>query len=165
MRLAMSTSRTVLVAQEEEINKGGRAMVVLEETVGRWMRPPALAVEPNAALADAYALMVRHGVRHIPVVEGGRIVGVLSVKDLERTAPLYGWERAGMVDTLFRMPVSQALGREHLETRVGRGATLAEAASAMLDAHVCAVPVVEGDRLVGVISAHDILRAVLDRRR
>jgi CBS domain-containing protein len=58
---------------------GGKA---LDLKVGDVMTSPAITVGPDEAAIGALSLMTRRRVRHLPVVEGGRIIGLVSIGDL-----------------------------------------------------------------------------------
>jgi CBS domain-containing protein len=55
---------------------------VLDWTVGRIMTAPAITVEPAADILGALSLMTRRRIRHLPVVEGEALIGVVSIGDL-----------------------------------------------------------------------------------
>lgn len=55
---------------------------VLDRTVGEVMTAPAVTVEPKDAALAALSLMTRRRVRHLPVIDGGRMIGVVSIGDL-----------------------------------------------------------------------------------
>ena len=59
-----------------------------EETssVGDWMTRHPDTVEPSDSTDHAAVLMIHGGFRHLPVVEGGAVVGILSIRDLMRLA-------------------------------------------------------------------------------
>lgn len=54
----------------------------LERAVSEVMTAPALTVEPGESVIAALALMTRRRIRHLPVVDGGRLVGIVSIGDL-----------------------------------------------------------------------------------
>lgn len=54
----------------------------LDKRVSEVMTAPAITVEPDEAVLHALALMTRRRIRHLPVVEGGRCVGFISIGDL-----------------------------------------------------------------------------------
>lgn len=58
---------------------GAEAMT---RTVGDTMTAPAITVGPGDAVIGALSLMTRRRIRHLPVVEGGRVIGVVSIGDL-----------------------------------------------------------------------------------
>jgi CBS domain-containing protein len=55
---------------------------VLDRTVERVMTAPAVTVAPDAAVLGALSLMTRRRIRHLPVIDGGRLVGLVSIGDL-----------------------------------------------------------------------------------
>ncbi|MDP8927090.1 MAG: CBS domain-containing protein [Actinomycetota bacterium] len=55
-----------------------------QAVVGDYLTDEATVCEPGAALAEAARAMVRGGFRHIVVVEGSRVVGILSMRDVVR---------------------------------------------------------------------------------
>lgn len=61
-------------------------------TVGEVMTPDVLTVPPHMALYEAARLMVARWVRHLPVVDGGEVVGVLSLRDLVAVLAAMGRE-------------------------------------------------------------------------
>ena len=55
---------------------------ILDWPVERIMTAPAITVEPDKQVLSALSLMTLRRIRHLPVVEGGRIVGLVSIGDL-----------------------------------------------------------------------------------
>ncbi|MEO6433013.1 MAG: CBS domain-containing protein [Sphingomicrobium sp.] len=55
---------------------------VLDWPVGRIMTSPAITVEPRVEILAALALMTKRRIRHLPVVDGGQLVGIVSIGDL-----------------------------------------------------------------------------------
>ena len=53
--------------------------------VSRWMTADPVTIEPDASVGDALDRMLDGGFRHLPVVEGGDLVGVVSMRDLARS--------------------------------------------------------------------------------
>jgi CBS domain-containing protein len=60
--------------------KFGTAM--LEKTVGEVMTTPAITVAGDTAIMSALSLMTKRRIRHLPVVESGRLIGLISIGDL-----------------------------------------------------------------------------------
>jgi CBS domain-containing protein len=54
----------------------------LDKRVGEVMTAPAISVEPGLSVMDALGLMTRRRFRHLPVVQGGRMIGFVSIGDL-----------------------------------------------------------------------------------
>ncbi len=57
-------------------------------TVGEWMTPDPDSVRPDVEVVDAWRSLAAHGYRHIPVVEGDEVRGIVSIRDLVRVAQL-----------------------------------------------------------------------------
>ena len=126
-----------------------------------------VTVPPSATLKDAAALLVKHGISGLPVVEGERLVGVLSERDLlfrERERPEGRW-LAWFTDPVApsdRPKLDAHLVGEAMSSppvTVAPGAQVAAAAKQMLDAGVSRLPVLEDDKLVGIVTRADLVRA------
>ena len=113
-------------------------------TVGTMMHASPLAIEPDATLATAHTRMTEGGVRHLPVVEGGKLVGILSERDLPAHAGRF--ELTSVRQAMTPDPIS-----------VSREVSVEAAACLMLERRVRALPVVDGERIVGMLSETDIL--------
>jgi len=59
-----------------------------DDRVREWMTPDPDSVAPSAQVSDAFASLAEHGYRHIPVVDDGRLVGIVSMRDLMRIAQI-----------------------------------------------------------------------------
>ena len=112
--------------------------------VGELMRRSPVTIAPTAMLEEARVMMATNRIRHLPVVEHGKLVGILSSSDL-----------GSHVGQLARTKVNAAMTPD--PTCVGTGVDAATAAHLMLERRVRALPVVDGERVVGVISASDFV--------
>ncbi len=121
------------------------------ERVGDVMSSPVRTVAPGMILAELRDSLRTWRHTGVPVVEGGRLVGIVSHRDVERA------ERDGRL----HLPVSSCMSH-HVKTTT-LDATLAEALELMTDADVGRLPVLRDGRLVGILSRSDVLR-VLYRR-
>lgn len=121
---------------------------------------PAITTGPATPLRDARALMRRRGIRHLPVVDRHRLVGMLAERDIERAdvssiqeIARHDWvaAAAGLVvaDVMARGPLAL-----HPETPV------AEAARLVRERQVDALAVVDDDEVTGVVTRSDLLAAL-----
>lgn len=128
------------------------------------MTPDPLPIAPEASLDEALALFQDHGFRHLPVVSGGSLVGILSDRDLSLATG-----RVPFADRLPGLPGSRgedALHPPGLVSEVMRSPVvtvaperpLREAAGLLLEEQVGSLPVVGGERLVGILTDTDLLR-------
>lgn len=114
------------------------------------MTPEVLGIVPSAPLGVALRMMVETGVHHLPVVDGDHYVGLLHESDLLWRL----WSTDG------RRPLTVAVVVRTPPLAVAAGDTVRTAASRMIDAATDAALVFEDGRLVGIVTATDILRLV-----
>jgi acetoin utilization protein AcuB len=105
-----------------------------------------VTVGRHDSCAEARRLMDEHRIRHLPVLEDGRLVGIVSDRDL-RAVPA-GALAVAVDRVMTRSPVAVAP-----PTRIEHAARL------MLDGRIGALVVVEREAVVGIVSYVDVLRA------
>ena len=131
------------------------------------MTEGVVSVKPDASLREAASVLVEHRVSGLPVVdEGGGVVGVLSETDIVVKAS-GGTERSGYLSWFFDSDVTgdkvaaetvgQAMSSPALTITPDR--TVHDAARLMVDERVNRLPVVQGGKLVGILTRSDIVRA------
>ncbi len=116
--------------------------------VRNWMSAPAIALTSGVTAASALAFMERRKVRRLPVVEDGRLLGIVTKSDLLGTAKKHA-SVTTIANVMTRKPFT-----------VQQEDTLETAASLMLKQKVSGLPVLDGDRLVGMITESDLFRAL-----
>ena len=117
--------------------------------VGNRMTKEPITVEPDDLLIRASHKMQAGGFRRLPVVSAGKLVGIVSERDLcEHRGSL---ERTKINGMMTEDPVT-----------VTPTTTLEEAAQILVERQIGGLPVVENGRLVGIITTSDILKAFLD---
>jgi len=128
------------------------------------MTPDPLTVTPQASIAEAWDLMRELAVRHVPVVEDGVLVGMLSDRDLAQVdiALVLRAEGADALREELKTPIVEVMTSDVIsvepETEMG------EVIGLLLEHKIGALPVVEaGTReVLGIISYVDVLRALQD---
>ncbi len=130
--------------------------------VGRRMRTSLITVTKEATLAQARALLHSHRIRHLPVVEGDRLLGILTDRDIRQASPssTAGISPDRTAAFLAQIPVTEAMVRE--VRTVSPYTTVEEAARLMIEHKIGCLPVTEADRLVGIITETDILGVLVD---
>jgi CBS domain-containing protein len=124
-------------------------------TVEEVMTADPSTLDPAATVGDAYALMREHGFRHVPVVESGLLLGVISMTDVGHLG--------ARVPELLAMPLHEVMSR-NLVT-VAPGESVSAAAATMASRKInCLLVVVDG-RLVGIVTTYDLLDALARRLR
>jgi acetoin utilization protein AcuB len=107
--------------------------------------PQVLA--PEATLAEAARRMQEGDFRHLPVVDGGRLMGILSERDLRRAARDADSEDATVAAFLTPHPLTATPSEP-----------LSRAARRMASRKVSSLPVVEAGRVLGILTTSDVLR-------
>lgn len=128
------------------------------------MTPNPVTVSPRATIAEVWDLMRELEIRHVPVVEDGALVGMLSDRDLARldVARLLTAEGADALRRELATPVIEVMSSDvifvELETE------LSDVIGLLIEHRVGAIPVVRPDTrdVVGIVSYVDVLRAVQD---
>ncbi len=136
----------------------------MQDVVKSWMSgDPVTASADESALA-AHERMIRHGIRHLPIVDGERrVVGVLAVDDLRAALPVGANLKApiteGARDAVASWTVADLM--THAPDTLGPDDTLQRAAECMADHRIGCLPIVDGaGRLAGILSETDLLRAL-----
>lgn len=128
-----------------------------------WMSTAPVTVTPATPVGEARKLMRLRGVRHLPVVDGERVVGMLSDRDVRITD-------THLDDLAAGKDVTHAVGDERSTADamsapahvIGDDGTIREAARMMLSRRISAVPVIDDDgKMVGLLTTTDCLLAFL----
>lgn len=124
-------------------------------------RKPA-TVTPDDYLETVREIFEKKGFHHIPVVENGKLSGIVSYTDYLRIIrDLYGEQKQSTEQFLHTLRVKEVM-TEHLVC-LSPTDTVEDALRIFKTNHFHAVPVIEGDRrLVGILSTYDLIR-VLER--
>ena len=125
-----------------------------------WMSPDLVTVEEDTSIMKASRIMKQHKIQHLPVLNQGRLVGIVSDRDLKEATP----SKATTLDIhemyyLLDKVTVKSLMPKQLFT-IAPGDTVEKAAAAMLKHHISALPVVDAkSALAGIITKGDIFRA------
>lgn len=123
------------------------------------MTAAPLTVAPDLNVLDARRQMAEHRIRHLLVVEYDQLVGIVTDRDIRLNLPspatsLSVWELNYL---LARLTVGQVMTRTVVAIDPARDA--GTAALIMVDDKIGALPVMEGSRLVGILTESDFVRA------
>jgi acetoin utilization protein AcuB len=126
------------------------------------MTPDPLTVTPKASLAEVWDLMREVDIRHVPVVQDGALVGMLSDRDLARVDMARLLESGG-VDALrqaLATPIVEVMSSDVIS--VDPDAEVGEVIDLLIDHRIGALPVIDGGTrdVLGIISYVDVLRAL-----
>lgn len=131
--------------------------MVVEQIMSR----DPFAVEVGDSVGDVMNQLAEADVRHLPVVDGGELVGIVSDRDLRAFIPtaMVELEHPREVRERLAQPISDVMSGNVVS--VNPETELGEVVDVMLEQKIGAIPVVEADsaRLIGIVSYTDILRA------
>lgn len=117
------------------------------------MTATPITVEKNETMARALKLMDEHGIRHLPVMDAGRLVGLVSERELKIV------ENMESVDSAYCL-VGDAIVRAPFE--VSPDEPVSKVARTMADERVGSAVVVDGTQVIGLFTSVDALRTLAD---
>lgn len=126
------------------------------------MTPNPITIDPNQPVLEALLVMYQRDIRRLPVMEGGKLVGIISDRDIKQTMgrPALVSRQAGEEPEL-KLSIRDVM-TQNLIT-VSQDDDLKDAIELLVENKISGLPVVDQDqKLVGVISAIDVLRYCLD---
>lgn len=128
------------------------------------MTAPVVTVRPDATVHQAALLMNEHAVTSLPVLDDdGNVVGIVSEVDLIRDRMPHDPRSHLRPESVASSEPGQFVDQVMSTTVVclSGSADTADLAEVMLESNVRAVPIVEGGRLIGIVSRRDLLRTLL----
>jgi acetoin utilization protein AcuB len=121
------------------------------------MEREIVTLSPDETAATALALCRERRIRHLPVLKGGRIVGIVSDRDLRSSTPALGDpDRAA---ALQRVLVEDVMAREVITANPDD--PIEQAANTMRERKIGCLPVMQGEELVGIVTASDVMEALV----
>jgi len=130
------------------------------------MSSPAITVSPDTTLPAANALMKEREIRHLPVLEKGRLVGIVSRGDL-REASISASINADQYELHFllnKLTVGKLMTRK--VRTVAPDALVVDAADLMTEHKIAGLPVVDAEgAVVGIVTESDLLKMLVRRLR
>jgi CBS domain-containing protein len=131
------------------------------ELVKDWMTPNPICVSPHTSLPEALKLMQQRRIRRLPVLEGEKLVGIVTRGDLRGAQP-------SEATSLSIYEINYLLGRLEIGKVMTRrvitvtpNTTIGDAARLMLKHTIAALPVINASHVVGILTESDIFRMVV----
>lgn len=116
--------------------------------VSQIMSKKIFAITPDKGVGQALQEMQKHNIRHLPVVKGERMVGWITSRDLREVLLASMLEKITVADVMLQAPIT-----------VTPDTDVEEAARLIHEHKIGGMPVVEGEKLVGVITMMDLISA------
>jgi acetoin utilization protein AcuB len=133
--------------------------------VSEWMTSPVISIQPNTLISDAHQLMKEKNIRRLPVIDHEHLVGMVTIGDVREASPsdattLSIWE----LNYLWAQ-----LTVEKVMTRDIKSLTpdtpILDAAEMMLENKISGIPVIDGGKVVGIVTESDIFRMLVRMRK
>jgi acetoin utilization protein AcuB len=125
-----------------------------------WMSKDLVTIDEETSIMKASRVMKQNNIQHLPVLKKGRLVGIVSDRDLKEATPskattLDIHEMYHLLDTIM---VKSLMSKQLYS--IGPGDTVEKAAAVMLKHHISALPVVDAQgALTGILTKGDVFRA------
>ena len=133
-----------------------------ELLVRDWMTIKVITVDGRTTLPDAHKLMLTNNIRRLPVIERGKLVGIVTRSDIREASPsdattLSVWE---MQYLLSKLEVRQIMTKNPVT--ILPDSSIKEAARLMAEHKIGGLPVIDGKgQLCGIITESDIFRVLI----
>jgi acetoin utilization protein AcuB len=130
--------------------------------VNERMSHPVITVSPDTPIMEALRLMESEHIRRAPVVKDGKLVGIVAQKDLLNASPspvtsLSVWE---IHDLVSKITVKRVMTPKVIT--IQEDTPLEEAARLMADHKIGGLPVLHGDKIIGIITETDLFKTFLE---
>jgi acetoin utilization protein AcuB len=121
------------------------------------MTREVVTISPQTTAAEALALCREKGIRHLPVMEEGGLVGLVSDRDLRSATPALG--DPARAEALQKIRVSGVMVRDVLTAHPAD--PIEQAANTMREKKIGCLPVLEVGELVGILTTSDVMEALV----
>jgi acetoin utilization protein AcuB len=119
--------------------------------VESWMIKDVVTIGVDAGIRDALTVMKKHSVRHLPVMDSGDLIGIVTLGDLKQSILASMIEQLKVNDVMVRDPFT-----------ITPDTSLEKAARIIYEKQIGCLPVMEEGTLVGILTVNDILKAFID---
>lgn len=136
------------------------------EPVSKIMSTGLITVHHGDPISKARKLVRDHGVHHLPVVDGHKIIGIISASDILRVSfgDAFGTDERSVDATLdHTMSIEELMRKDPRVLR--KDATIRDAAEILAKGEFHSVPIVDADRetLVGMVTSTDLIKYLLEQ--
>jgi acetoin utilization protein AcuB len=130
--------------------------------VGERMSRPVISVSPDAPINEVLAMFKKEHIRRAPVIKEGKLAGIVSERDLLNASPssvttLSIWELNYLIS---KVKIKNVMTKKVIT--VSKDTPIEEAARIMADKKIGGLPVVDGERVVGMITETDLFKIFLE---
>jgi acetoin utilization protein AcuB len=126
------------------------------------MTAEPFTIGQDESMSEAILMLRRHQIRHLPVVSGNRLVGIVTDRDLRRASPslLSGVSEEDYQNVLDGTPVARVMTRDPFTVRLDT--EIVDAVRVLVEKKISSLPVVNEEELVGIFTDVDALHVLLE---
>ena len=134
----------------------------MSDHISSIMTSSVLTVDVEESLFEAKKLFDEKKIRHLPVLQGGKLVGILSLTDIMRLSfgDTYGEDQAGIDNVMYDMLSIDEVMKAN-PVSIEESNSIKEAAEIFANNEFHALPVLSNGKLTGIVTTTDIIRALL----
>ncbi len=129
--------------------------------VAEVMSKKVVTAKPETSIFEAEKTMIQHGFRRLPIVENGKITGIITVMDILRffgSGRVFQHLQSGTIVQVLQTSIFEIAVKDVVT--VDQEADVGQAARLMQEKKVGALPVVQNERLVGIITERDFFKLI-----
>ncbi|ASJ55023.1 acetoin utilization protein AcuB [Brevibacillus formosus] len=123
------------------------------------MRKNIVTIQPSTTIGEALLLLRANRIRHLPVIENNSLVGIVSDRDLRDALPSRLLTHDDD-DTVLHKPVADIMNQQVITTHPLD--FIEDAALQLYEHKIGSLPIVEGNRLVGLITESDLFSSLIE---
>jgi len=125
------------------------------------MSKKVVTATPKTSILKAEKKMIKNGFRRLPLVSEGKLVGIVTVMDILRffgSGKVFQHLQSGTIDQVLQTPVIETAVKDVVT--VDRNVDVGEAAQLMWEKGIGALPVLENEKLIGIITERDFFKLI-----
>ena len=132
------------------------------EPVSKIMSDQLISVNTTQKLKEVDAIIEENNIRHVPVVSGDKVIGLISKTDLERVSFVNTIDGSNLGTSMYDVLSIEQVMSKNLKT-VQENDTIHDVAEILAKNEFHALPVLEGDKLKGIVTSTDLIQYLIDQ--
>jgi CBS domain-containing protein len=129
--------------------------------VAEVMSKDVVTAKPEITVSETEKTMIKHGFRRLPIVSNHKIVGIVTVMDILRffgTGKVFKHLQSGTISQVLQIPILETATKDI--ATIEPDADVSQAARIMQERNIGSLPVVEDEKLVGIITERDFFKLI-----
>ena len=132
------------------------------EPVSQILSDQLISVNTTQKLKEVDAIIEENNIRHVPVVSGDKVIGLISKTDLERVSFVNTIDGSDLGTSMYDVLSIEQVMSKNLKT-VQENDTIHDVAEILAKNEFHALPVLEGDKLKGIVTSTDLIQYLIDQ--